>query len=474
VSSLARRVERASNPFAVLVARYARDPVGFVREVLGVEPDPWQLEALEALARGETRLSIRSGHGVGKSTFASWALIWFGCCHYPFKAVVTAPTAPQLWDALWAELLRWFRKLPSTWQELWAITSDRVELKARPEEAFISARTSSADRPEAMQGVHSAWVLLVVDEASGVPEAVFEAARGSMSTPGAVTVMLGNPTRTVGTFHRSHTRDRGRWWTRRVSSTDSPRVDPAFVADIADSYGLESNAYRVRVLGEFPVQEGDTLIGAGLVEEAMRRLVEVPLGGDELWGLDVARFGADASCLVKRRGNVVTEPPRRWRGLDTMGLVGAIVDEWESQEAAYRPSLIVVDVIGIGAGVADRLHELRLPVLGLNVAESPSTGQRYMRLRDEIWDRTKKWLESRKVSLPLDEQLRDDLVGPRYGFTSDGKLRVESKDEMRKRDLPSPDSADALCLTHCPAATVGGVGTLRDWRQPIKRRIRGV
>jgi phage terminase large subunit len=463
-----------ANPYAVLIARFARDPRAFVREVLDAEPDPWQGEALDAVAQGQTRLSIRSGHGVGKSTFAAWLLIWFACCHYPQKSVVTAPTAPQLWDALWAELLKWFRKLPQSWQDLWTITSDRVELKARPEEAFISARTSSKDRPEAIQGIHSAWVLLVIDEASGVPEEVYEAGRGSMSTPNAITVLLGNPTRSSGTFYRTHNAEKHRWWTRRVSSADSSRVDPGFVEEIAESYGIESNAYRVRILGEFPLQDGDTLIGAGLVEEAMRRVVEVPLHADEIWGLDVARFGQDASALVKRRGFVVREPPRRWRGLDTMGLVGAVVNEWEALEPAWRPSLIVVDVIGVGSGVADRLHELKLPTLGLNVAESPSTGLRYMRLRDELWDRTKQWLETRQVSLPLDDRLRDDLVGPTYGFTSDGKLRVESKDEAKKRGLPSPDSADALHLTHVPGAAQGNVGGLRSWREPVKRRIRGI
>jgi phage terminase large subunit len=471
---LAAELERVRNPFAVLVQRYQRQPRAFVQEVLGAVPDPWQAEALDAIAAGQTRISVRSGHGVGKSTFASWLLIWFVSTRFPVKSVVTAPTAPQLWDALWAEMRTWFGKLPASWREIWEIKADRVELRARPDEAFISARTSSKDRPEALQGVHSQHVLLVIDEASGVDEAVFEAGRGSMSTPGAITVLLGNPTRSSGTFFKTHHADRARWWTRRVSCLDSQRVDPAFVSEIRDSYGEESNAYRVRVLGEFPVADGDTLIGAGLVDEAMQRVVDLPLGASEVWGLDVARFGADSSVLVKRRGDVVREAPRRWRNLDLMNLCGAIMHEWEETDSAWRPALVVVDVIGLGAGVADRLHELGLPVLGLNVSETPSTGRRYVRLRDEVWDRTRAWLETRRVSLPLDQGLRDALVAPRYSFSSDGRLRVESKDEMRRRGLASPDEGDAVCLTHCPAAAVGGVGTSRDWRQPIRRGIRGV
>lgn len=464
----------ADNPYSLALRRYARNPRLFVREVLGVEPDPWQGDCLDAVGQGHTRISVRSGHGIGKSSCASWILIWFACTRYPFKAVVTAPSAPQLWDALWAEMRMWFRKLPAAWQELWEIQSDRIQLAARPEQAFISARTSSADKPEAMQGVHAPHVLLVVDEASGVPEAVFEAGSGSMSTPGAVTVLLGNPTRSSGFFFSTHHREKDRWWTRRVSSLDSKRVDPAFVEEIRDRYGEESNAWRVRILGEFPIAEGDTLIGAGLVDEAMQRVVPPNQAVPELWGVDVARFGNDASCLIKRRGHVVAERPRRWHRQDTMALTGAIVHEYEALEENYRPALIIVDVIGLGAGVVDRLSELGLPVLGANVAESPPVAGRYARLRDELWDTCKLWLESRQCSLPPDQQLRDELVAPRYSFLSDGKLKVESKDEMRRRGLGSPDAADALCLTHVPAAASITASMASSWKKPLLRRIRGV
>ena len=142
------------------MARYGRAPIAFVREVLHAQPDPWQMEALRALARGHTRISIRSGHGSGKTCFAAWCVVWFSNTRVPFKTVITAPTSPQLFDVLWPEILKWHRTLPETWQKLWDVTSDHIKLKADVE-SFITARTSRPEQPEAMQGIHSTSVLLV-------------------------------------------------------------------------------------------------------------------------------------------------------------------------------------------------------------------------------------------------------------------------------------------------------------------------
>jgi phage terminase large subunit len=440
----AEAIARAQNPFAVAMSRYARAPIAFVREVLHVEPDRWQLEALRALARGHTRIAIRSSHGVGKTALAAWSAIWFSNTRGPFKLAMTAPTAPQLFDALYPELLKWLHALPAAWRDLWTVTADHVTLKANAD-CFITARTSRPETPEALAGLHSDHVMLIVDEASGVPEQVFEAASGSMSSAGAITLLIGNPTRSSGFFWNTFMHERDRWWTMKVSHTDSPRVTKGFAEEIAQRYGIDSNAYRVRCLGEFPVADADTVIPAELVDSAMVRDVVLDQSAAEIWGVDVARFGTDASVLIKRRGNVVPEMPRRWRQFDTMQLAGAIKAEYDAQ--VFKPALICIDVIGIGAGVVDRLHEMNLPILGINVAEVPSTTGRYARLRDELWVRCREWLETRAVRLPRDDQLRDDLAAPRYSFLSDGRLKVEDKNSMRARGLASPDAADALNMT---------------------------
>ena len=467
-------MKNTDNPYLAFVKRYHADPVAFVQEVLGVTPDPWQRRLLELLATGERKISVRSGHGTGKSTVASWAMLWFMLTRVPVKVVVTAPTASQLFDALFGECRRWAKLLPPAVAELLEIKSDRIELKASPEEAFISARTSRAEQPDALQGIHAEWVLLVVDEAPGVSEAVFESAGGSMSGHNATTLLLGNPTRTQGYFYDTFYRLAGEWKNLHVSCLDSPRVSGDYVAEMASRYGEGSNAYRVRVLGEFPVADDDTLIGLELAQSAVDRDVVQNPGAPVLWGLDVARFGADSSALCKRQANVVVAPVKTWKGLDLMSLTGAVVHEFEGTDHRDRPAEILIDSIGLGAGVVDRLRELKLPARGINVGESPAFKGQYMNLRAELWGKAKSWLEARDCKLPRDERLVNELSSPRYSFMSNGKLRLEGKDDMKRRGLASPDVADAFVLTFASQAATGGGVYAPTWQKAIKRQIRGV
>ena len=454
------------------VAAYGNDPVLFVEEMLGADPFDYQAEFLRALL-DERKMSVKSGHGTGKSTTASWAMLWFMLLRYPCKVVVTAPTSSQLFDAMFAELKRWINELPKELQQLLNVKSDRVELVSAPAEAFISCRTARAETPEALAGVHSDHVLLIVDEASGVPEQVYEAAAGSMSGHNATTLMLSNPTRSSGTFFESHNRMAHSWWTRTWSCKDSPLVSHEFVDEMELRYGPESNAYRVRVLGEFPLSDDNTIIPYHLVESAQNRDVVVSDEAMIVWGLDVARFGSDATALCKRQGPIVTEL-RSWRGLDLMQTTGRIVAEYEALAPSKRPAEILVDSIGVGSGVVDRLQELGLPVRGVNVAESPSMGDTYMNLRSELWFKCKAWLEDRSCKLPKDDQLIAELTAIRYSFTSSGKMKAESKDEMRKRGLGSPDLADALCLTMASDAATALSGAFKTWRGELKRNLLGI
>jgi phage terminase large subunit len=463
----------ASNLYIDFLTTYVNNPVGFVREVLGVEPDRWQVEFLEAVRDGHRRISIRSGHGVGKSTGASWAMIWYLLTRYPVKVVVTAPTSAQLYDALFAECKRWVKELPPAVASLLEAKAERIELKSSPTEAFISARTSRAEQPEALQGIHSDNVMLIADEASGVPEQVFEAAAGSMSGHNAVTILLGNPVRSSGFFYDTHNRLSSEWWTRKVSCVDSPRVSDAYVNEMKSRYGDESNAYRIRVLGEFPLTDDNTVIGMELCESAIYRDVAVSPTAPVIWGVDVARFGSDSSALCKRKGNVVLEPIKKWRNLDLMQLTGAIKAEYDTLDVKERPLEILVDSIGLGAGVVDRLRELNLPARGINVSESPALGNTYRNLRAELWYKAKQWLEKRDCKIPKDDALINELVMVRYTFTSNGKIQIESKDDIRKRGLGSPDLADSFVLTFASDAGVALHGTSYSspWSKPLRRNI---
>jgi hypothetical protein len=462
-----------NNPFIQFITLYRTDPVLFVKEVLGVEPDEWQQDFLNAVASGERKISIRSGHGVGKSTTSSWAMLWFLLTRYPVKVVVTAPTSAQLYDALFAELKRWVKELPQPIQELLDVKQERIELKASATEAFISARTSRAEQPEALQGVHSDNVMLVADEASGVPEAVFEAAAGSMSGHNALTILLGNPVRSSGFFFETHNRLKDEWWTRRVSCLDSTRVSKEYVQDMKSRYGEESNAYRIRVLGEFPRSDDDTIIPMELLESAKHRDTRAYEDAPIVWGLDVARFGSDSSVLCKRQSNVV-QTLERWRNLDLMQLTGAVVAQYEACDHKNRPAEILVDSIGLGAGVVDRLRELKLPCRGINVSESPAMGGTYLNLRAELWHKAKAWLEKRDCKIPNNEDLIGELATVRYTFTSNGKIKIESKDDIRRRGLKSPDMADAFVLTFASDAATISWGSNNSWGKPIKRLIRGL
>ena len=462
--------EGLASALAMLLKLYAQDPVGFVRDVLGAEPDEWQADLLMAIAGGTRRISIRAGHGVGKSTGCAWASIWHMVCRYPQKTIMTAPTAGQLFDALFTEVKFWINKLPAPIRELFEMTTERITLKAAPEASFISARTSSADRPEALAGVHSEHVLLIVDEASAVPEAVFESAAGSMSGEHATTILIGNPTRNSGLFFRTHHQLSSDWKTMHVSCLNSKRVSSDFVQQIKSTYGEASNAFRVRVLGEFAQKEDDRLIPAELVDAAMSRDVTLNDTEPVVYGLDVARFGDDRSVLCKRQGNVVLDF-KIWQNLDLMQLTGAVVNEAKLD----KPAEICVDSIGLGSGVADRLRELGHVVRDVNVSESSAMNPQAAKLRDELWLAIKDWLNARACKLPKNDDLRQELVGPTYTFTSAGKIKVEGKAEMKRRGMRSPDLADSLAISFASIASrVGGRSPRWVPGKAVRRGIRGV
>ena len=449
------------------VERYRDDPAGFAQNVIAMTPLDWQRDVMDAVAQGERRLSIRSGHGIGKSSCAAALILWFLVTRYPCKIVVTAPTASQLYDALFAEAKARLKEMPAPVRKLLEATSDRIYLKASPTEAFCSARTSSKERPESLAGVHSENVLLIADEASGIPEEVFESAAGSMSGHNATTLLLGNPVRATGFFYRTHTELSHDWWTRKVSCADSPLVAHDFLRDMASRYGDESNAYRVRVLGEFPQADEDTYIPLFLIEDAVGRDIEVSPVAPVVWGVDCARYGSDRSALCKRKGNHIQEI-KTWRDKSTMELAGIVLDEYENTPIIDRPQEICIDSIGIGSGVYDRLVELDLPARSVNVSESASMQQKYMRLRDELWGKTREWFEARECVIPDDPQLIHELAAPRFAFTSSGKIKIEGKDEMRKRGIRSPDLADSVCLTFASNAVVGVHGNKYGWKTMIE------
>lgn len=448
-----------------------RDPLRFVTGVLGVLPhgvdnpdglpqlEAWQEEALTAIGDGKLRLSIRSGHGVGKTAFVAWVVIWALLCLGPdTKVPIAAGSQQQLADTIQPEIAKWRLKLPDLLRDRLNVQKERVSIAGASDECFAVFRTASKDNPQALAGFHAKNLVFLIDEASAVAEIAFEVALGALSTPGAIVIMTGNPTKTSGFFYDSHHKTRDRWCTLRVSSEDVPRAR-GHIEDVIANYGKGSNRYRVRVLGEFPTQDDETVIPLSLVMAAIGRDVEKS-NVWPVWGLDVARFGDDSTAMVMRQGNTLLGL-REWMGLDGAQAAGRVIALYNATSNDEKPREIVVDVIGVGASVYDIL---RLPgspvstiVTGANVAEAAAISEVDHRLRDEAWFRGRAWFADQKCHIPkafpdpehtkLIEKLTAELVAPTYDFTALGKRIVESKADMKKRGVPSPNIADAFLLS---------------------------
>jgi hypothetical protein len=375
---------------------------------------------------------------------------------------------------LWGELSKWRRHAdeqstlrgdhPDLYlSQLFHWTADRLYDVNAPEWS-ATARTARKDTPEALAGFHARSLLYVVDESSGVAEEVFEAAEGALSTPDARVLLLGNPLRNTGTFAASHKHNRGEYTALHFRSQDSPLVDPGYRERLVRKWGEGSNIVRVRADGDFPRQEDDVLIALDLTEPCLHR-ERVPGSGPRILGVDVARFGSDRTCLLLRQGCVV-EQIQVYAKQDTMQTVGRIV----AVLGPCQVDVVAVDLIGIGAGVFDRLVELKrqgliaCQVHGVEVSQAAPPKQatdemQAYRMRDYLWLRTAQWLrDEQPVFCAQDRGACEDLAGElasvEYSLNSNGELVVESKDDMRKRLGYSPDLADSLCCTLGPSSTV--------------------
>lgn len=284
--------------FRAWIEKYRYDAEAFVRDVLGVEKiEPWQSKVLAKVSKGTRKIAVRSGHGVGKTALAAWVCLWFLLTRYPVKVVITAPSKATLEDGLMAEIKKWIPMLPEHLAKLIDEKADHIRLIEPLKNAFLTMRTARPENPDALQGIHEDHVLMMVDEASGVADPIFVAGGGSMSSEGAVTMLIGNPVRASGYFDRCFNELKHLWATFTVSCFDSSRVTPEYIEEQGITYGIDSNNYRVRVLGLPPTGDDDTVIPMEWAESSVDRDVQpLPLSGI-IWGLDPVRLGANESAL---------------------------------------------------------------------------------------------------------------------------------------------------------------------------------
>jgi hypothetical protein len=416
-------------------------------------PDEWQTaflkrlrDAIRTRQPGDViKMAVKTGRGVGKTAMEAWLILWLMSTRPNFAGFATANTADQLSDKLWREISLWHQRAINKDWFTW--TATRFFHNDAKNTWGVDALPWRENNPDALGGLHNAGrgQCAIVDEGSGVPGPIFDVIESTMTDPDSFVFVFGNPLRKSGRFYELFTRFAHRWIPFSVDSRQSKVANQSTIQQSIEDYGLDSDYVRMNVLGEFPQQDAQTLIPQHLIEAAYTREVQ---GNDDyrpVWGLDVARFGDDRSVLARRRHRELSDV-QSWRGLDTMQTAGRVKAAYDDCTTDEKPTSIVVDVIGIGAGVVDRLRELELPVRALNVSELPAVRQKFHRLRDEMYWKGREWFEGMNVRCESRE-VGAELADVLYSYTSAGQIKVEPKADIKERLGRSPDVGEALLLS---------------------------
>ena len=422
-------------------------------------PEPWQVELLCSVRDGlltpgqAIQIARASGHGIGKSAMVSWLILWALATFPDTKGVVTANTENQLKTKTWAELAKWHRLFIA--KELFRFEATSISSVDPGHERTwrIDMVPWSERNTEAFAGLHNKGrrILVVFDEASAIPDVIWETTEGALtdSDTQIFWFVFGNPTRNSGRFRECFAGGKfaHRWRSAKIDSrTVSITNKDQFDRWIAD-YGEDSDFARIRIRGEFPRVGAMEFISLEAVNEAIAR-EDPPLAPFEpiVIGVDVARFGDDASVIFFRKGrDARTWPPIILRNVDTMSLAGRVADAYTQHDA----DAVFVDGGGVGGGVVDRLRQLGVPVFDIQFgSKSDRLGlddARYANKRSEIWGSLREWIKI--GALPAHDELREELVAPTYGFNARDEIQLERKEDMKRRGVASPDIADALALT---------------------------
>jgi|SRR6185312_6906522 len=391
------------------------------------------------------RIAVASGKGIGKSALVSmiidWAMSTCGDC----KVVVTANTGTQLSTKTVPEVSKWTRLSANAhWWEVKA-----TSITSREEGHEREWRTDfipwSKENMEAFSGLHNQGKRLVVifDEASGIHDTIWDNTDGTLTDENTEIfwIAFGNPTRPIGKFRECFGKDRDNWHTLQVDSRTVEGTNHTELEKRAKQYGEDSYHVRIWIRGEFPLVGSDQFIPPAIVDTARRTHAEVTKGLPKIMAVDVARFGDDASVIGYRQGRklVILE---KLHGKST-DFVGERVIYWKEVE---NPDAIVIDGDGLGAGVVDHLkfRGYKERVFEFHGQETPNNTDKYYNKRAEVWGEMRDWLPY--ASIPDDAELADDLIGPLYEYRN-GKILLESKDDMKERGLHSPDSGDMLAMT---------------------------
>lgn len=458
-------------------SEFYADPLGWVMwafdwgedDLEGFEgPDVWQRETLieignEVLARefdgvnavDPIREAIASGHGIGKSAITAWLILWIMSTRPYAKGTVTANTADQLRTKTWGELGKWrSRCIVGHWFEY---NNGRGSMslyhKSWPESWRVDAQTCREENSEAFAGQHAAnsTSFYIFDEASAVPDKIWEVAEGGLSDGEPMIFAFGNPTRNTGSFRECFNRQKHRWNTRQIDSRTAKMTNKKLIKQWSDDWGDDSDFFRVRVLGRFP-RAGDTqFIPSDDVAAAQKREVGRYLGDDALiCGVDIARGGDDNCMIGFRRGkDARSEKTYRIPGeksRDSMRVISMLTMIFDR----HKPDVIFVDETGIGGPIVDRLVQLGYPCVGIGFGHKADDEKHYSNKTAEMGARCRQWLID-GGTIPDEPQLEEELTCRDYWHNDRDQLVLERKKDLKKRLGVSPDWADQLYLTFAQA-----------------------
>lgn len=474
------------DPFAIAARRFERsgadlylhDPVGFARDCILWPPatadEPsgltsYQCEVLNELV-ARRRVAVRGPHGLGKTTVFAMAILWFSITRdalgIDWKIPTTAGSWGQLRNYLWPEVHKWAARVDWGLLEIDPWRPDRelltLDIKGRHGAAFAS----SPDRTELIEGAHADHILFVFDESKAIPSAVFDAAEGALSGDQvreggreAYALTQSTPGEPNGRFYDIHQQKPGLtdWSVRHVRKTEviaAGRMSPIWAENRKQQWGFASSVYQNRVEGEFWVSDEDAVLPLLWVEAAMDRWRSwqmaggIPQPGHRIFGVDVARGGGDKTAVARRQGWVV-ERIRTYNIADTTRIAARV-----KRQMINQTDRAVVDVIGVGAGVADLLRSWELDTVAFNASRKTKRRDRsglfgMYNQRAAMWWLMREALDpafAPDLALPPDDDLLGELVAPKWRIVGD-KIQVESKDEIKKRIGRSTDSADAVMYT---------------------------
>lgn len=437
-------------------------------------PEPWQKEILDHIKNGlldinrAIQLAVASGHGIGKTALVSWIILWALSTKPDTRGVVTANTETQLKTKTWAELGKWFYMFIA--KDFFTLTATAIFAKDSAHERTwrIDMVPWSERNTEAFAGLHNKErrILVVFDEASAIPDIIWETTEGALTDANTEIVwcVFGNPTRNTGRFRECFPGQRyaRAWKSKQVDSREVSLTNKDQIQNWIDAYGDDSDFVRIRVRGVFPRTGEMEFISAETVEAAAFADIE-PTPNDALViGVDVARYGSNESVIWFRKGRDARSiAPIRIRGASTVELAGKVSECFHR----YRVDGIFVDGGGVGGGVVDQLRALHIHVFDINFGSKPQSvgwawgneGERYANKRAEMWGSMRSWLKS--GAIPQDADLKAQLIGPTYTYTIKNEIQLEKKEDMMRRGLDSPDLADALALTFAmPVAAHQGAG----------------